>query len=356
MSAPAGGASIVRGYLQTYDWGAVDGLAQWVGATGGPQAELWFGTHPNGPSPGRDGAAVSLRTPILTKVLAAGRPLSIQIHPPADLARAQYEAQQADPAVPSLLPDPYAKAEILIALEPFEILEGFRDPRRSAEVFALLGAPLVPATEALRSADLPTAIRSLLGLHTDDVLAHAGALPGVFATTGIGDPGIMEQVLQAFPGDPGVFVAALLDSRTLAPGQAVYVDPGTVHAYVRGTGVEVMTASDNVLRLGLTSKTVAVGAALEALSVDGRARFYDPQPVDGVTTYAPADAPFSVQMLTDTEVTAATGSPRTILCLRGTVHSDDDELRAGDAMLVEAGAPDVNLSVDGQAAIAQGAR
>jgi mannose-6-phosphate isomerase len=37
-----------------------------------------------------------------------------------------------------------------------------------------------------------------------------------------------------------------------------------VHGYVRGLGVEVMTSSDNVLRLGLTPKVVAVAEALEA--------------------------------------------------------------------------------------------
>ena len=43
---------VVRGAVKDYDWGIVDGLASWSGvATGGPQAELWFGVHPGGPSP-----------------------------------------------------------------------------------------------------------------------------------------------------------------------------------------------------------------------------------------------------------------------------------------------------------------
>ena len=106
-------------------------------------------------------------------------------------------------------------------------------------------------------------------------------------------------MVECFPGDPGVFVAALLNARTLQPGQAVYVEPGTVHAYVRGTGVEVMTNSDNVLRLGLTTKTVAVDAALAALDVDAQPHPCDPVEVAGVRTYAPPDAPFEVDLITD---------------------------------------------------------
>ena len=38
---------IVRGAVKDYDWGVVDGLQPWTGqASGGPQAELWFGVHP----------------------------------------------------------------------------------------------------------------------------------------------------------------------------------------------------------------------------------------------------------------------------------------------------------------------
>ena len=43
---------IARGAVKDYDWGIVDGLQAWSGeATGEPQAELWFGVHPGGPSP-----------------------------------------------------------------------------------------------------------------------------------------------------------------------------------------------------------------------------------------------------------------------------------------------------------------
>ena len=82
---------IVAGALKEYDWGIVDGLAPWHGATGTPQAELWFGTHPSGPTPvvaGPDAGRLLAdldehRGMPLVKLLAAGTPLSIQVHPDA---------------------------------------------------------------------------------------------------------------------------------------------------------------------------------------------------------------------------------------------------------------------------------
>lgn len=348
---------IVRGYLQAYDWGQVDGLARWTAPTGGPQAELWFGTHPNGPSVARDGGQVDVQTPILTKILAAARPLSIQIHPSADFAQAQFASQRSDPRGHQLLPDPYAKAEILIAVEPFTILEGFRDTGVSAEVFAHLGPQVAQAADALRAGDLPGCIRGLLTLPMDVVVDTAPALPAAMAAAGLPPLAseVIEQVVACYPDDPGVFVAALLNARTLAPGESIYVEPGTVHAYVQGLGVEVMTASDNVLRLGLTSKTVAIDAALAALSVSGQPRPVEPEQTDGVATYAPQGSPFSVVSVADAGFTATTGAARTVLCMQGEITAGDIVLAPGDAILLEASEADLQVEADGRAVIARAA-
>src|SRR6202012_4358237 len=61
-----------------------------------------------------------------------------------------------------------------------------------------------------------------------------------------------------FPGDVGVALTLLLNYVRLAPGEAIYLPAGNVHAYLRGTGVEIMANSDNVLRCGLTPKHVDV--------------------------------------------------------------------------------------------------
>ena len=59
-------------------------------------------------------------------------------------------------------------------------------------------------------------------------------------------------------------LALLLNEVTLAPGGGLHAGR-ELHAYLRGTGVEIMAASDNVLRGGLTSKYVDVPELLRLL-------------------------------------------------------------------------------------------
>lgn len=347
---------VVRGHLQAYDWGPVDGLAAWTPATGGPQAELWFGSHPNGPSRLRDtGATAATPMPILTKVLAAARPLSIQIHPPAELASSLYEAQRADPGLPRLLSDPHPKSEILIALEPFVMLIGLRPHEVAATVLARLGEPVAGPAAALAAGDVRTAIRGLLGVPGDQVGPLLERLPASVAAAGLPEPAVrvIEEVARDYPQDRGVLVAALLNDRTLRPGQAVYVEPGTVHAYVRGTGVEVMTDSDNVLRLGLTGKTVAVDEALAALSVTGQPDVLDPPETAGVRTYAPVGAPFDVRLLHGAGFPLAAGTAATVVCLRGSASAGAQQLGPGDGLLIPPTAAGVDVFADGLAVLAR---
>ena len=49
-------------------------------------------------------------------------------------------------------------------------------------------------------------------------------------------------------------------------GEAIHVKPTTLHAYVAGHGVELMSSSDNVLRGGLTSKKIDVEELFSTLS------------------------------------------------------------------------------------------
>ena len=60
---------------------------------GRPWAELWLGTHPNGPTRHADGRPLEAATgalPYLLKVLAAAEPLSLQTHPNAEQARSGF--------------------------------------------------------------------------------------------------------------------------------------------------------------------------------------------------------------------------------------------------------------------------
>jgi mannose-6-phosphate isomerase len=73
---------------------------------------------------------------------------------------------------------------------------------------------------------------------------------------------------QDYPGDPGVLISLLLNRISLAPGEAVYLPAGNVHAYLHGLGIEVMASSDNVLRGGLTPKFVDVPELLKTIAFE----------------------------------------------------------------------------------------
>jgi mannose-6-phosphate isomerase len=288
----------LTGAIRPYAWGSRTILAELQGRHGpseGPEAELWLGAHPDDPSTvtGPDGP-VSLATmiaddpkgqlgadvvgefgarlPYLLKVLAAGAPLSLQAHPDAGHARAAFAAQEADPGAPRNYTDPYHKPEMLVALTPFEALCGFRAPDVSAAVFEGLNVPrLAPVLAALRAGvpGLRDAVRILLTWPADDrpalIEEVVTAVRGRSASAYARSYALALDLAGHYPGDPGVLVALLLNHVRLAPGEAIWMPAGNLHAYLKGAGVEIMAASDNVLRGGLTPKRVDVDELLRVL-------------------------------------------------------------------------------------------
>jgi mannose-6-phosphate isomerase len=92
---------------------------------------------------------------------------------------------------------------------------------------------------------------------------------------------------EGFPGDPGIVVALLMNLVTLRKGEALFVPAGILHAYLDGLGVELMAASDNVLRGGLTPKHIDVPELLTVLEDRaGRPPVVSPRPVaPGISEY-----------------------------------------------------------------------
>jgi len=91
------------------------------------------------------------------------------------------------------------------------------------------------------------------------------------------------------PADPGVVVALLMNRVTLRRGQVLYLPAGNLHAYLSGFGVELMAASDNVIRGGLTPKHVDVAELLDVLDLRTLpVPILKPQPYgQGVRVYRP---------------------------------------------------------------------
>jgi len=341
---------LLRGALKDYPWGRVDGLARWAGGpTGAPQAELWFGVHPSARSPLIDvdgnetgeylDEVVSIEAaPVLVKFLAAAEPLSVQIHPIAEVARAQWAAQQtgADP----VYADPYEKSEVMLALEPFRAFAGWRSPD---QVRAVLRA--IPGTDAIQAVaeDRVAAVRAVLDLD-GDVTAMISALPSAAQVLDEPAQRAYRDVAERYPNDVGVLVTVLLDTITLQPGQAVYLPAGVPHSYLDGLGVEVMTTSDNVARLGLTSKPVYPDHAVAAIRPER-----DPMWMADGTVRTPAG--FDVALLRGGDQALAAGRYRVVLGIDGDLTVNDVPIPAGAACVLTADEPEALVRSGGLAAL-----
>lgn len=91
------------------------------------------------------------------------------------------------------------------------------------------------------------------------------------------------------PGDPSVLAPLLLDLRHLAPGDAIVLRAGNLHAYLDGAGVEIMASSDNVLRGGLTPKHVDPAELLEVLDFGDGALVGGANPAPTVRSVGPLE-------------------------------------------------------------------
>jgi mannose-6-phosphate isomerase len=295
---------LITGSVQDYAWGSTTAIPQFLGKApdGRPQAELWLGAHPVAPSrvgeaslaeriaADPDGvvgpsavAEFGPRLPYLLKVLAAAQPLSLQAHPSrvqAEAGFAREEAAGIDRSAPTrLYRDDWPKQEMLVALGDVEALCGFREPDETYALFARLD--VTAATELVASLrgggpdQLAEVFGRILRLDEDErgvvaqvVTAAAELLEAVdtaadhdlerFARTAV-------ELDEFYPGDPGVLAALLMNRLALRRFEGLFLPAGNLHAYLHGTGVEIMANSDNVMRGGLTRKHVDVAELLAVL-------------------------------------------------------------------------------------------
>lgn len=355
--------------VRDYAWGSRTYLAELRGRTAPtdePEAELWFGAHPNAPSTlagrrtsllelietdpvgtlGRDVADRFDGTlPFLVKLLAAERPLSLQLHPSAEEARRGFAREEASgparDAPERTYRDAWPKPELLAALTPVHALCGFRAP---AETVALLERLAVPALDGVRSAlvaggedAFPGLIEAALhgtGWSPPDRAAIATALARVADEGGAfaAECRWLGRLLGAHPDDGGVAVALLLQLVSLEPGEALALPAGNLHAYLEGAGVEVMASSDNVVRGGLTHKHVDVDELLRL--VDARVL---PSPVvapdrRGAESFLPAATEFFALSRIDLDggghqLDRARGGPELLVVTGGEVDVTADGTR-----------------------------
>lgn len=220
------------------------------------------------------------RLPFLLKVLAAATPLSLQAHPSLEQAAAGFAADEAL-GIPLAAPernyrDRNHKPELLCALSEFWALCGFRQVSSTLALLDELAVPeLLPYRDLLAQepnanglsrvfSRLMQAPRATGEQLSRAVTAACQARSSQSRHFG-GELGWVARLGELYPGDVGVVSSLLLNLLKLEPGEAVYLPAGNLHAYLAGTGVEIMASSDNVLRGGLTPKHVNVAELLRVL-------------------------------------------------------------------------------------------
>jgi mannose-6-phosphate isomerase len=349
--------------IQEYAWGSQEMLPRFLGQESpsqAPQAELWMGAHPNAPSlvqvsgewqrldsliqqaPGtllgtKNKDQFGPHLPFLFKVLAVARPLSLQVHPNAKQAWAGFQKEEAMAVPPSaaqrIYKDPNPKPECICALEPFWGLNSFRSPSEIAEWFSQLASQeLQPEIDILcREQNFDGLQEMLSSLFNMDKRRQRKVLDPIrdqakaFAELDRTDPRHWLAVLiEEYPQDIGVLAPFFLQIMYLEPGQAAFLPPGRLHAYLHGLGLEIMANSDNVLRAGLTSKHVDVDELLRTVDFDhSPLRPLEAVPCgQGIASYPVMTDEFSLSVLqmlpglTEMEVYSR-GSIEILLCVSG---------------------------------------
>ncbi|GAA3244755.1 mannose-6-phosphate isomerase, class I [Pseudonocardia petroleophila] len=382
--------------VRPYSWGSRTVIADLLGQevpSPHPQAELWLGAHPGAPShlvgvdgtrrslldaitadpAGRLGAARSerwgARLPFLFKVLAADEPLSLQAHPSAQQAAEGFAREEAT-GIPRDAPDrnyrdANHKPELVCALTEFHALVGFREPTATVALLRALDVPALAAhTELLAAQPDHHGLRALfttwITLPQSSLDALVPALQeGCVRLAGAGQEFSAEartvlELSERYPGDAGVLAALMLQRVTLAPGEALYLPAGNLHAYLAGAAVELMANSDNVLRGGLTPKHVDVPELLRVLDFTAPAA-----PVLHGTRdagWCRYDTPATEFLLRrwqggPDEVRVPDGGPRILLCTSGAaaVRGGGAELAVKRGTSLWLGAGDVDVTVSARA-------
>jgi len=335
-----------------------------------PYAEFWMGAHVGAPSHVDGTANTSLKDwieihpesvgkqvptklqgwkralPFLFKVLSVGTALSIQAHPDAALA------VQLRQRRPDAYPDDKPKPEMAVALRDFEALCGFRKAASVAETARdvpeleeMLGGP--QSTQALATGHekaLRDAFRHLMTCEPELAKQKAQKLVDRLQheretrTLCPEEEWVLKLSVQ-YPGDVGVFCVFVLNLLRLKPGEAVALGANEPHAYLQGEIVEIMAASDNVVRAGLTPKFRDTEVLCDMLTYkQGTPEVMQGVEEDGVIVYRPPFPEFELHWIVlegaGSKTIVADRGPSILLVFEGTCDFHVDEPALVDANLL----------------------
>lgn len=369
---------------QAYDWGSTSDIPRFLGRSpsGEPVAEMWLGTHPLAPSQVetaeglRPLADVAGDVPFMLKILAAEQPLSIQVHPDEQEARAGFAREEAAgialDAPERVFKDPHHKPEMVYALSTFDTLVGFRPTAEILRVFSQLDSPAINAAAATLRARpgykgivrvlenlliaAPPAAEIANVVVQCKALVHDGVdIKRAYATAAL--------IGRHHPGDVGIVVSLMLNRFTLQPGEAMFLGTGIIHAHLSGLCLEAMANSDNVMRAGLTRKALHPDGLIRSLEagMSRVARVEPGYPSFSTEVYSPAVEEFALAV---TQVSPAdpdgvdliAAAHSIVMCIGGAVtltNAAGEKIHLDRGEAIYACADDAGLMLHGTGEIAQ---
>ncbi len=320
--------AVLKNTIQPYSWGSCSAIPELLGEAPPhqhPCAELWMGAHPKAPSLLQEekcwkplshvirddpesilgrGAMEKFKSqlPFLFKILAAAKPLSLQVHPNHLQAREGF-VRENHLGIPLDAPqrnykDNNHKPECLCALSDFYALSGFRP---AGEILAF--GEMLSRTRLKQLLDYLHDHRDKEGVRWffSELMRLEEKLQAVIiaevvesARSLCSESAVFRWILrlyEEYPQDIGIISPFFMNLICLKPGEALFLPAGQLHTYLEGVGIEVMANSDNVLRAGLTHKHIDIPELLRIVVCEEGTSILSPRLVsDCEAIYsAPAD-------------------------------------------------------------------
>ncbi|TKR88408.1 hypothetical protein L596_012661 [Steinernema carpocapsae] len=383
--------------VKNYDWGKIgsESVVAHVYQAGHPQvqiddqrpyAELWMGTHPDGPAVIRsNGRKLSyhlaktetgdnnnneykqrneIHLPFIQKLMSIKRTLSLQVHPNKEQAAELHEKD------PIHYPDRNHKPELAFALTRFELLCGFRPAREIAqnmlvfyELRVIMGVENCAefcelAQDDKRNAKalkecLEKCIRFMLKMQATQPAIVQIQLDNLCKRINYKNErgclteetvGVMNRTRDEFPGDVGCFAPLYINHMILEPGQCCYYGAGEIHAYLSGECIECVGCSNNTIRAALTPKYKDQENLCKVLNyrmTDPAFYLVEPKVLNGfshVEQYAPDCKDFTLHQIKISRPTSSSAifSLPTLNCgsilivINGTAQLDQPQTSSGD--------------------------